>query len=118
MFKLALRNLPAAFDRMTVAFLSDTHHGPFVPLSYLAEVVEMTNALRPDVILLGGDYVQRRKGLSRFRRARRRGNRQRRRGTRGRSERRKAASPCSATTTTGRTPHWSGTPWQRTISRT
>ena len=68
--ELALRNLPAAFDGTAVAFLSDTHHGPFVPLSYLAEVVEMTNALRPDVVLLGGDYVQRRKGLHRFRRAR------------------------------------------------
>ena len=68
--EIALRNLPAAFDGTAVAFLSDTHHGPFVPLSYLAEVVEMTNALRPDVVLLGGDYVQRRKGLRRFRRAR------------------------------------------------
>ena len=68
--ELALRHLPAAFDGLTVAFLSDTHHGPYVPLSYLAEVVEMTNALRPDVVLLGGDYVQRRKGLRRFRRAR------------------------------------------------
>ena len=68
--ELALRHLPAAFDGLTVAFLSDTHHGPYVPLSYLAEVVEMTNALRADVVLLGGDYVQRRKGLRRFRRAR------------------------------------------------
>ena len=67
---IAVRNLPAAFDGMTAAFLSDTHHGPFVPLSYLAEVVETTNALRPDVVLLGGDYVQRRKGLRRFRPAR------------------------------------------------
>ncbi len=56
-----LRDLPAAFDGLTVAFLSDTHHGPFVPLSYLADVVEMTNDLRPDVVLLGGDYVQRRR---------------------------------------------------------
>ena len=56
-----LRNLPAAFDGLTVAFLSDTHHGPFVSVAYLAEVVAMTNALRPDLVLLGGDYVQRRR---------------------------------------------------------
>ena len=56
-----LRDLPAAFDGLTVAFLSDTHHGPFVPVEYLAEVVEMTNALRPDIVALGGDYVQRRR---------------------------------------------------------
>ncbi len=56
-----LRGLPAAFDGVTVAFLSDTHHGPFVSVEYLAEVVEMTNALRPDIVALGGDYVQRRR---------------------------------------------------------
>ena len=60
-FATVLRDLPAAFDGLRVAFLSDTHHGPFVPLTYLAGVVEMTNALRPDVVLLGGDYVQRRR---------------------------------------------------------
>ncbi len=58
-----LRHLPAAFDGLTVAFLSDTHHGPFVPLEYLAEVVRMTNALRPDIVALGGDYVQRRRKM-------------------------------------------------------
>ncbi len=56
-----LRGLPAAFDGVTVAFLSDTHHGPFVSVEYLAEVVNMTNALRPDIVALGGDYVQRRR---------------------------------------------------------
>lgn len=56
-----LRHLPAAFDGLTVAFLSDTHHGPFVSVEYLAEVVRMTNALRPDIVALGGDYVQRRR---------------------------------------------------------
>lgn len=56
---LALRNLPAAFDGTTVAFVTDTHHGPGVGLDYLAEVVAMTNALRPDLVALGGDYVQR-----------------------------------------------------------
>ncbi|MBE7213391.1 MAG: metallophosphoesterase, partial [Gluconacetobacter diazotrophicus] len=49
-----LRHLPAAFDGLTVAFLADTHHGPFVSLEYLAEVVAMTNALRPDIVALGG----------------------------------------------------------------
>ena len=68
--EIALRNLPAAFDGLTAAFLSDTHYGRFVPLRYLAEVVETTNALRPDLVLLGGDYVQRHKGLKRLRRFR------------------------------------------------
>lgn len=58
---LPVRNLPAAFDGTTVAFLTDTHHGPGVPLSYLREIVATTNALRPDLLALGGDYVQRRR---------------------------------------------------------
>ena len=56
---LTLRNLPAAFEGTTVAWVTDTHHGPGVPLSYLEEVVAMTNALHPDLVALGGDYVQR-----------------------------------------------------------
>jgi predicted MPP superfamily phosphohydrolase len=37
--------------------LADVHHGPFVPLAYVRQVVAMTNALRPDIVLLAGDYV-------------------------------------------------------------
>ncbi len=55
---IALRNLPAPFDGMTIAFLADSHHGPLNPLEYLERVVIMTNALRPDMVALGGDYVQ------------------------------------------------------------
>ena len=55
-----LRNLPAAFDGTTVALVADTHHGPKMnPLDYIDRVVEMTNALRPDIVALGGDYVER-----------------------------------------------------------
>ena len=54
-----VRRLPAAFDGLRVAFLADTHHGPGVPLAYLHGVVRMVNGLGADVILLGGDYVQR-----------------------------------------------------------
>ncbi len=44
---------------MRVAFLADLHHGPFTSLSYIQTVVAMTNALQPDVICLGGDYIHR-----------------------------------------------------------
>lgn len=57
--ELPVRNLPPGWLGARVAFLSDTHHGPFVPLSYLRRVVRMTNALSPDLVLLGGDYVHR-----------------------------------------------------------
>lgn len=50
-------NLPDAFVGMTVAFVSDTHHGPHVPLDYIRKIVELTNSLKADLVLLGGDYV-------------------------------------------------------------
>jgi predicted MPP superfamily phosphohydrolase len=49
--------LPAAFDGLRVAFLTDIHHGPFVGLDYVTSVVRTTLALSPDLILLGGDYT-------------------------------------------------------------
>ena len=56
---VTLRNLPAAFEGTTIAFLADTHHGPLNPLGYLEDVVAMTNELGPDIVALGGDFVQR-----------------------------------------------------------
>ena len=61
--EVAPRRLPEAFDGLRIAFLTDTHHGPFVPVGYLEEVVAMTNRWEPDVVALGGDYVQRRRAL-------------------------------------------------------
>jgi predicted MPP superfamily phosphohydrolase len=53
---LPLPRLPKAFDGLTVAFLTDIHHGPFTSIDYVASVVRTTLALRPDLIVLGGDY--------------------------------------------------------------
>ncbi len=52
-------NLPGPFRGTTVALLADVHHGPFVPLSYIRHVVTITNALKPDIVMLAGDYVHR-----------------------------------------------------------
>ena len=38
---IALRNLPAAFEGTTIAFLTDTHHGLLNPLGYLEKVVAL-----------------------------------------------------------------------------
>ena len=53
---LPLPYLPQSFDGLRVAFLTDIHHGPFVPLDAVTSVVRTTLALQPDLILLGGDY--------------------------------------------------------------
>ena len=53
---LPLPKLPHVFDKLTIAFLTDIHHGPFTSLDYVASVVRTTLVLRPDMIILGGDY--------------------------------------------------------------
>jgi predicted MPP superfamily phosphohydrolase len=53
---LPLPRLPASFDGLTVAFLTDIHHGPFTSIDYVSAVVRTTLVLRPDLIVLGGDY--------------------------------------------------------------
>jgi predicted MPP superfamily phosphohydrolase len=55
---VAVPRLPEAFAGKTVALLTDLHHGPFNGLEFIRAVVARTNALRPDLIALGGDYVQ------------------------------------------------------------
>jgi len=54
---IAVPNLPPAFHGKTIAFLSDIHHSFVVPRSYVDHAVEVTNALSPDIVVLGGDYV-------------------------------------------------------------
>ncbi len=54
---VAVPNLPPAFAGKTVAVLADLHHGPFVGLDFVREVVRLTNALAPDLVALVGDYA-------------------------------------------------------------
>ena len=54
-----LPRLPATFRGTTLAHVTDVHHGPFVPLAYVRHIVDLTNSLEPDLVLLTGDYVSR-----------------------------------------------------------
>jgi predicted MPP superfamily phosphohydrolase len=54
-----LRGLHPSLAGLRLVQLTDLHHGPWVPLSYIEHVVATANALRPDVVLLTGDYVHR-----------------------------------------------------------
>ena len=54
---LAFSELPQGFDGLRVAFLSDIHYGPFFSADRLDALVSRVNALRPDLVLLGGDYA-------------------------------------------------------------
>ncbi len=56
---MQIPRLPAPFQGASIAFLSDIHHGPYTALQYVRHIVELTNSLSPDLVLLGGDYVHR-----------------------------------------------------------
>jgi predicted MPP superfamily phosphohydrolase len=55
---VAVPRLPEPFAGKTVALLTDLHHGPFNSLNFIRAVVAQAKALKPDLIALGGDYVQ------------------------------------------------------------
>ncbi|HZI20196.1 MAG TPA: metallophosphoesterase [Pyrinomonadaceae bacterium] len=52
-----IRGLPAGFDGLRVAQLTDVHHSPLVPIGEVRRVVELANAARPDLFVLTGDYT-------------------------------------------------------------
>ena len=54
---LAVSGLPPALDGLRVALLTDIHHSSMVPADDVANAVQLTLAQRPDLIVLGGDYV-------------------------------------------------------------
>ena len=55
--RMKLPRLPREFHGFRIAQLSDFHIGPFMTSSDIRHVVEMTNALKPDLIVLTGDYI-------------------------------------------------------------
>jgi uncharacterized protein len=52
-----LARLPAALSGLTLAQISDLHVGPTIREKHVRRVVDMTNALRPDAIVITGDLV-------------------------------------------------------------
>jgi len=49
--------IPVSFSGTKVVFISDIHYGTIFNKERTAELVERVNNLKPDMILLGGDYV-------------------------------------------------------------
>jgi predicted MPP superfamily phosphohydrolase len=54
---LPVSGLPDALDGLRIGFLTDVHHSLMVPAEDVVRAVKMTNEARPDLIVLGGDYV-------------------------------------------------------------
>jgi predicted MPP superfamily phosphohydrolase len=55
--RIWLDPLPGFFSGLRIAQLSDIHHGLFLPKDWLAEAVQRTNRLDPDIVALTGDFV-------------------------------------------------------------
>ncbi|MEJ2006546.1 MAG: metallophosphoesterase [Acidobacteriota bacterium] len=55
--QMKLKRLPRGFDGFRIAQLSDIHIGPFMTSADVRHVVELTNALRADLVVLTGDYI-------------------------------------------------------------
>ncbi len=54
---VTLPGLPPALDGFKIAHLSDLHLSSLIPLSLIERAVQKTNALRPDLVTLTGDFV-------------------------------------------------------------
>jgi uncharacterized protein len=52
-----IRRLPAAFEGLSIAHLTDIHHSIYTPLETVQEAVHLANLLHPDLVALTGDYV-------------------------------------------------------------
>ncbi len=54
---LSLRRWPARLDGFTIVLLSDFHYDPYFSIHPLHASIGMVNDLRPDLIVLTGDFV-------------------------------------------------------------
>jgi uncharacterized protein len=56
-YRVEFERLPRGFNGFRIAQLSDIHIGPYMTGGEIRQVVDQTNRLKPDLILLTGDYV-------------------------------------------------------------
>jgi uncharacterized protein len=55
--EVKIGRLPAEFHGLTIAQMSDIHHGPYTGLDYIRRCVELVNGLNPDIVALTGDFT-------------------------------------------------------------
>jgi len=54
---LPVSGLAPALDGLRIGFVTDIHHSAMVPADDVQKAVRLVSAARPDLIVLGGDYV-------------------------------------------------------------
>jgi len=55
--RIRLARLPKAFEGFHIAQLSDLHISPFMPADEIRRCVTITNQLKPDLVVMTGDYL-------------------------------------------------------------
>ncbi|MFG0245666.1 MAG: metallophosphoesterase [Phycisphaerales bacterium JB052] len=56
-YSIPIKGLPEAFEGLRLVQFSDSHLGPRIPASFVEFAVKQVVGLRPDVLLLTGDYI-------------------------------------------------------------
>ncbi|MBI5048225.1 MAG: metallophosphoesterase [Deltaproteobacteria bacterium] len=54
---VAINNLPDGFEGFKICQITDVHHSSFVGLGFIEKVVDKANSLKPDLVVLTGDYI-------------------------------------------------------------
>lgn len=54
---IQIKNLHPSFQDYRILFISDLHHGPFLPESWFAETLNYIKNADYDILVLGGDYL-------------------------------------------------------------
>lgn len=52
-------SVPGITVPVRIVFLTDIHHGPYFAIDRVRALVDRVNAMQPDIVLFGGDYVHR-----------------------------------------------------------
>lgn len=55
--KVPLPNLPSELEGFRIAQITDVHIGPMIKQDFIGKIVDLTNALEPDLIAVTGDLV-------------------------------------------------------------
>lgn len=55
--EITLDRLPKKLDGLKCVHLSDIHHSPLTDLKHIERAVKFANRLKPDIVLLTGDYI-------------------------------------------------------------
>lgn len=56
-FVVEIEGLAPEHEDLVIAFISDTHFGPRVPAEQIVQAASLAAQMRPDVYVLGGDYI-------------------------------------------------------------